>query len=505
MPMTCRLRRFTLLALTISLVTILPVARGALPASNLTFQIGSKAGTGSPRAGSVSIPTITTAAAQGEVASTIAHPNKASARVTIGPNSPATGELVVTLQGLDRMVAGQGESFLARRIRPNGKPFEIRANSLLCQSSDTQDGISLAIETRPCNKPIRIEPTGALDGGVTIRIPWSKSSTSQPALVVALRGMTGDAMLALDAIPMQPHPAPTSGKTGPAVAAKASPTKAYFVGEAPPATAANAPADMEATLDTWRWFTGDSRAMAPLLADQREAQVRLGYMVDDDGDSLMDVVIGTDLVLLENRFDKDKRFTLSARALITGRLDFTLAGNPILNTDYYGGIAAGYRTGDTEWEAYLYHESSHLGDEVITETGRARIDYSREALRLMWGHYFHPNTSDPDETIRVYGGVTFNLTGDPEDIRHKFILQAGAEYRFRGWDLPMYLALDVQAKGEHDFYPNINAQYGIELGPDSLENKPRVFLEFYHGYSEMSQYWDTKETHALIGFGYNFR
>jgi len=85
------------------------------------------------------------------------------------------------------------------------------------------------------------------------------------------------------------------------------------------------------------------------------------------------------------------------------------------------------------------------------------------------------------------------------------MLQAGAEYRFRPWEIPMYAAADVQFRQQTEWRPNLTTQVGMELG-DSEEPSPRtrIFLELFTGYSNMGQYWDTYESSLMLGLGYNW-
>ena len=249
---------------------------------------------------------------------------------------------------------------------------------------------------------------------------------------------------------------------------------------------------------TVTWFAGSGRAMKPLLADQREAQVRGGFSTARHGNTFADVGFGGDVAVF-NAVDRQDVVveSVSIRGLFTARFQMNSASTNQLNTDYIGGAAYGRRHGPDSWEVFIYHQSSHLGDETLDFGDRRRIDYGRESVRLLWSH-------DVSTSWRFYGGPTFNIDGVPF-LRYKTTIQAGAEYRFEAWGRPMYVAGDLQCRETNDWRPGFCAQVGLELGdPKSLVPRPRLFVELYTGYSNMGQYWNAYETSLLVGVGYNW-
>jgi hypothetical protein len=209
----------------------------------------------------------------------------------------------------------------------------------------------------------------------------------------------------------------------------------------------------------------------------------------------MDAAAGGDVTFLHYRIDAERALSLGARALFTVRLNTERESFPMYNADFRGGLALGYEHGRDDFEIHVFHESSHLGDEVLERGRRERIDYSREAVRLLWSREILEN-------LRIYAGPRFNMRAFPSDIRHRLAVQAGAEYRFRGpRNLPMYAAIDLQARGENGWFVNTNAQLGLELtDPDRpADVRPRLFLEGFNGYSNMGQYFDERETWVLFG------
>ena len=396
------------------------------------------------------------------------------------------GRLVLHLGGVDRIVGGQGGSYWARAVRPGAEAVELAGRRLVCQSRSDQHGVVISATGLPAGGTIRIVPTQT---GAAVHVPWrSAKSGLAPAIRVVALGVRGDATIALEGEAGGARPAAAPGLEV-AVGGKGD------TGAAP--VGGQAPKPQKTEPSGWEFWTGTDRAFKPLLADPREASVRAGLMYGRHAQKLLDATIGGDLVVAERRFSHDERLTLSMRGLFAARLNTCESSFPLLNSDYFGGVAAGYRTGDDAFELYLFHQSAHLGDEIVERGDRRRIDYSRESVRLLWSHRFGP--------LRVYGGPTFNLRAWPSEIRGKVTLQAGSEFRFSALGRPMYVAADVQSRQASGWDLNFTGQYGIELGdPKKLKSLPRVFLEVFHGFSNMGQYFDDRETYVMLGFGYNF-
>jgi len=250
--------------------------------------------------------------------------------------------------------------------------------------------------------------------------------------------------------------------------------------------------------DTWEWFPDTGRAFPVLKADPRAAMFRFGFLYEKNGDWLEDASIGGDLGFLSKEYENQDRISLTARGLFTARFDFASESFDLQNMDFIGGVALGYNADPFACEFYIYHQSSHLGDEILDRQERSRIDYARETIRLMGSYEY--------KKIRFYGGPSFTFHAEPESIQNKFLFQAGFERPFSLWGRPMYAALDLQSRQEHDWSVNVSAQIGFGLGNAQKKmNRQWVFLEIYDGYSNMGQFYDLRDRYGLIGVSYCFR
>lgn len=245
-------------------------------------------------------------------------------------------------------------------------------------------------------------------------------------------------------------------------------------------------------------FADEPRVFAPLLADPREAKIQMGFMRDRHGDAFWDLSFGGDVGVLYGKINGQEEISLTVRGLVAARFEFGSKSFDLQNSDFQGGAALGYRKDQHFAEVLLYHQSSHLGDEVLERGDRVRIDYSRETLRGLWSYF-------PLKNLRLYGGISFHLRALPKKLQHKIILQGGSEFRFSLGFLQMYGAMDLQCRQENHWETNVSVQIGCDLGnPLKVLKRQRIYLEFFYGFSNMGQFYDQRELYVLFGIGFNF-
>jgi len=249
---------------------------------------------------------------------------------------------------------------------------------------------------------------------------------------------------------------------------------------------------------SWQWFSDNGRVFSSLLADPQEARLTVGYLKNKHGDSFLDMGFGGDAPLMYRGKKGDDETSVTVRGLISSRFQFFSQSFDQLNADYIGGVALGRKWFDHSIELFLYHESSHLGDEMLERGERTRIDYSRETIRLLY-------SGNLDKALRIYCGPSINLNGKPADIRRKWTLQAGLERSFTLQNVPLYAALDLQSKEEVGWDLNLATQIGVYLGdPGKVHRQQRLFLELFNGFSNMGQFYDERELFVRLGIALDF-
>lgn len=270
-----------------------------------------------------------------------------------------------------------------------------------------------------------------------------------------------------------------------------------------PALALESTAATAETLASWQpgqkyteWFSDKGRVFPMLLADPREAYFRLGFGRTTNSETIWDMTFGGDVALLRTKEPGGTDTSLTVRGLIDPRFEFQDSAFALQNIDFIGGLAFGWAKDPRAYEFFFYHESSHLGDQVVPE--RERIDFSREMLRFLASQRFGQ--------LMVYGGPSVGTRISPSTIDGRVFIQGGGQYDFRVGGQSMYTALDLKSKQENDWAVNASLQVGANLGnPEKVKNRHRVFVEFFTGHSEMGQFFNETESYVVLGVGYTFR
>ncbi len=252
----------------------------------------------------------------------------------------------------------------------------------------------------------------------------------------------------------------------------------------------------DAALGKWALWPDGGPVFSPAKADPRAPHLRFGFMYNK-GRLYMDINAGGDLGVFSYEWSPEERLTVTARGVFTSRFDVASESFDLLNMDFIGGVAVGYKHGPHEIETFIHHQSSHLGDEILFK-GRKLFDYSREGIRALYAFRWNG--------FRFYGGGMFNVHAWPVELQYKFTAQLGAEYNFKLFNQPMFAAADFQSRQENDWSVNTSFQLGVELGdPAKTKTRQFVFFEAFQGYSNMGQYWKEWESYQMIGIGIWFR
>lgn len=167
------------------------------------------------------------------------------------------------------------------------------------------------------------------------------------------------------------------------------------------------------------------------------------------------------------------------------------------NTGWDGiyGFYGLYRPAPTlAFRAGIHHISSHIGDELIERSGRTRINYTRQELRL--GMAWQPG---PRLSAYLDGGYGTDLRND--ELQQPWRVQAGAQYesQTRWWHerIGWYAALDLSAFEEDSWRRNITVQGGVVLPVEA--RRLRIGLEYYDGRGQIGELNDLEERYLGLG------
>jgi hypothetical protein len=177
---------------------------------------------------------------------------------------------------------------------------------------------------------------------------------------------------------------------------------------------------------------------------------------------------------------------LGLLAGVFSQFNWSTPSKDLINTDFTFGLAGTHR-----WRAFTgrlqyYHQSSHLGDELLLNNPIPRLNYSYEA--------FEQVLALENALFRIYGGWEYLVSRDPTNLKRR-ALHAGAE--LRGGDSPAFFrpvaGLDLTWKEQHPGRANVGLKAGVEMGkPVPRDRRLRLLAEFYDGFSPYGQFFDQK-------------
>lgn len=169
----------------------------------------------------------------------------------------------------------------------------------------------------------------------------------------------------------------------------------------------------------------------------------------------------------------------------------------LLNTDYFVGVPFSYRSGTLSYRAFLYHQSSHLGDEYLLHANPRRVEFSYEALSVTASY-------EPSEWRGYLGGEVI-FRKEPHDLK-TLTAQAGVEYYGSSplWGRGAPVAgLDLKSTEEHHWAVNASFAAGLEFrgDPPGEHRYIRVMLEGYKGFNPHGQFYTEGTRISYYGVG----
>jgi hypothetical protein len=185
---------------------------------------------------------------------------------------------------------------------------------------------------------------------------------------------------------------------------------------------------------------------------------------------------------------------------VFSQFDLDAPSDDILNADYVVGLPVTFRVRSFSARARLYHQSSHLGDELLLRSQTIqRQNLSFESVELI--------LSQELGALRVYAGGEHLFNRSPSTLDEQ-IARAGAELRLgppRG--ARFVAAVDVKSSEQQDWKPAISARTGVEIAWWRHEDHPprlvSLIAEFYDGPSPYGQFF--LESTRYFGSGFQFQ
>jgi hypothetical protein len=196
---------------------------------------------------------------------------------------------------------------------------------------------------------------------------------------------------------------------------------------------------------------------------------------------------------------------LGLAGAVFAQFDAAATSYDLLNADYIIGVPFTYRMGAFSGRARVYHQSSHLGDEVLLREDPPKLEnLSFESAELL--------LSLDVSALRVYGGGEYFFHRDPDDLPDQ-LAHAGVELRprasvsFGSLAVGRFVAAgDVKVVNDSSSRTGVSARAGFEFGrPRDVDVPARrwsVLAEYYEGPAPYGQFHRRKV--RLVGIGFHF-
>jgi Protein of unknown function (DUF1207) len=186
---------------------------------------------------------------------------------------------------------------------------------------------------------------------------------------------------------------------------------------------------------------------------------------------------------------------VSVEAALFAQFNLDTPSFNLLNADYTIGIPVTYRYGDNSLRFRIYHQSSHLGDELLLSANPpTRVNLSFEAVELLYSREWRG--------WRVYGGGEYLIDKDPSDLK-ALSAHWGIEYRESTplvWNLRPIAGVDMKSLDEHNWALDTSIKAGFEFGhPDPGHRRVRLLAEWYKGYDPHGQFYVHKAEYLGLG------
>jgi hypothetical protein len=174
----------------------------------------------------------------------------------------------------------------------------------------------------------------------------------------------------------------------------------------------------------------------------------------------------------------------------------------LINTDFFLAGFVGYRFRDFSALGRIFHQSSHLGDELLLrETRPTRVNLSYEGLDAKFSY-------DLPLGLRAYGGGGYLFDVDPSNLG-RGLAQAGAEFKspwtLRQGRLRPIAGIDFQFREENNWHTDLSLRAGLQFENVSvLSRNLQILVEYYKGRSFEGQFFKQPVEYLGIGAHFNF-
>jgi hypothetical protein len=250
----------------------------------------------------------------------------------------------------------------------------------------------------------------------------------------------------------------------------------------------------------------------PLLADPKGQRSFVSYLreTDDSGEHDVGSVGISDAfgLLRVGGAKAGNGFQISIAGSVFAQFDLDVSSYDLINADYIIGLPITFRYNAFSGRLRVYHQSSHLGDELLLRENNP--DLRRENISFESAEAIFSLDGGP---LRVYGGGEFLLRREPKDLERS-LLHGGIELRparrllhFGSIAGVRFVAGgDVKASEQQDWKPALSLRTGFEFDrPRDTDPQGRrwgLLFEAYDGPSPYGQFF--RRDVRYLGAGIHF-
>ncbi len=230
----------------------------------------------------------------------------------------------------------------------------------------------------------------------------------------------------------------------------------------------------------------------PLLADPKQAQFFVGvnrFSSSGARYTMASVGFGETFGLSRlNGHQEGNGLQFGIEGGIFARFNLSSASNDLVNADYTIGIPVTWRYGGNSIRSRLYHQSSHLGDELLLGGNPPeRVNLSYESVELIYSREWLG--------WRLYAGGEYLIHKEPADLE-PLSAHWGLEYRGAGvllWKGRPIGGVDMKCLEEHDWAVDVSIKAGLEFGhPDPGNRRLRLMGVWYKGFDPRGQFYSNE-------------
>lgn len=180
-------------------------------------------------------------------------------------------------------------------------------------------------------------------------------------------------------------------------------------------------------------------------------------------------------------------------AALFAQFDLDLPSDDLVNADYTFGFSLTRRWGAFSSRIRLYHQSSHLGDEVLLNHSLPIewVDINFEALEALLSY-------DWNSCWRVYGGGEYIVRQVRATRIDPPMLRGGVEYRGKGLhgrSARIIAGLNLASREELGWTIDTSLKAGVELGSSRPgAHNLRILLALYNGHIPYGQFYAEKSS-----------